>query len=567
MQQAASDSADFQQAIAFFESGRYEEAEVCCRRLLAQGPDPHALHMLALIRADAGAVQEALQLLQQALGLGAQHPAIHLAHGRVLLNLGRSADALAAFRASLALDDRQPEVVALLGKTLLTVGRSSEARGLLDSALVLQPGEACLREVSGNIHLALGQHDQAAREFERALAADPARSESHINLASIQEQLGRTEELSRLLETGLTRWPGQPALLFLQARLQRTENPAAARETLLALHAERSITPALDRDIEYELGRCADALGDVDTAMAHFHAANDKALAVAAPAPALERMFPRQLASLKRLYSGEHLPPSGQPERPMPAFLVGFPRSGTTLLDTMLGAHPDLWVMEEQPTVQVLLDGYLAYGLGYADDLGRLTPPQLAGLRAVYQRAARSAGWDGAKGLIDKAPFATAHLGLIQQVFPAAPVIFLARHPCDVVLSCVMSSFEINSGTVHFGRLETAVSLYCGVMELWQLYVARLPMRHIVLRYEDLIEAPERELRRLLQFLDLTWSPRVLEHAEAARHRGRITTPSYDQVNRPLYRYARDRWRRYRKYLEPHLPALRPHIEAFGYDG
>ena len=566
MQQTTPHNPEFERAIALYGEGRYAEAENCCRELLARGPDPHVLHMLALIRADAGAPAEALELLQQALGLGVQHPAIHLAHGRVLLHLDRAAEALASLEASLRLDDRQPEVVALMGKALVAVGRHREARALLDSALALQPDEAHLREASGVACLAMGRYEEAARDLERALAADPERTESYAMLAAIHEQLNRHDQSQRLVDAGLARRPEQPSLLFLAARVQRASDPSAARRALLALRGRRGVTAALDRDIEFELGRCADALDDCDAAMAHFHAAKDKALAMAAPTPDLAQVFPRQLASLQRVYAAGPPPAQGVAQKPMPAFLVGFPRSGTTLLDTMLGAHPDLRVMEEQPTVQALLDGCLAQGFSYADDLCRLTPPVLGTLRQLYQRAARASGWDGMGGLIDKSPFATAHLGLILQVFPGAPVIFLARHPCDVVLSCLMSNFEINSGTVHFARLGSAVELYCGVMELWQLYRARLPMRHHVLRYEDLVQQPEAELRRLLDYLGLPWSPRMLDYSEAARQRGRIPTPSYDQVVRPLYQQARGRWRRYAKYLQPHLAALGPHIEAFGYD-
>lgn len=566
MQQPSSENADFEQAIALFSAGHYAEAETHCRGLLTRGEDPHVLHMLALIRADAGSAEEALGLLRRAVDTGVRHPAIHLAHGRVLLNLGRSNEALAPLQASLALDDRQPEVVALLAKALVASGRNSDAQALLEPALALQPGEACLREAIGVVQMAMGQLEAAAREFERALAADAGRIESYGHLALIYEQLNRLEDTRRVVEAGLTRWPHQHGLRFLAARLQRDGDAGAARTALLGLSGSGGVTAALERDIEYELARCADALDEPDVAIAHFQEANAKALLMAAPSSELTEMFPRQLALLKRFYGGDTIPPPGQGPRPVPAFLVGFPRSGTTLLDTMLGAHPDLWVMEEQPTVQAMLDGYLGLGLSYADDLARVTSPQLIGLRGLYQRAARAAGWDGAKGLIDKSPFATAHLGLIQQVFPGAPVIFVARHPCDVVLSCFMNNFEINSGTVHFTRLDSTVQLYCGVMELWQLYLKQLPMQHHLLRYEDLVQAPEAELRRLLGFLGLSWSPRVLEHADAARRRGRITTPSYDQVSQPLYQGARDRWRRYARYFEPHLPALMPYIQAFGYD-
>ncbi|HEY4128245.1 MAG TPA: sulfotransferase, partial [Gammaproteobacteria bacterium] len=457
-------------------------------------------------------------------------------------------------------------VVALMAKSLCALGRMREAHDLLQSALALQPTEANLREASGVTYMSLGRYGEAAAELQRAIAADPELTEAHANLAVVYEQLNRMDDARALLATGLARWPQQVTLRFIAARLQRRGGDVAqAWEALSALKVEAGLALALQRDIEFELGWCMDALDETDAAMGHFQAAKGLSLAVAAAPAVLREVFPRQLASLKRFYRGATLPAAGMPQRPMPVFLCGFPRSGTTLLDTMLGAHPALWVMEEQPAVQAMLDTYIGFGLVYAEDLAHLAPAQLAALRAAHQRSSRDAGWDGAKGLIDKSPFGTAHLGLIQQVFPGAPVVFMARHPCDVVLSCFMNSFEINSGTVHFTALESAVELYCGVMELWALYRERLPMQQLTVKYEQLIAEPERSLHQLLDFLGVPWSPAVLEHARAALARDRIPTPSYHQVSQPLYQHAQDRWRRYAAYLEPHLSRLEPHIRALGY--
>jgi tetratricopeptide (TPR) repeat protein len=571
MQQTPSNRAAdalFEQAIARFTAGRMAEAVEICRAVLGQQPNhPHALHMLALVREEEGFLEEALDLVRAALDTGVQHPAIHLAYAKLLLRLGRTAEATGPLRASLHLDNRQPQAAALLGKTLMQLGRTREARELLDAALAVMPGDPELRDASGAVYMAQGHYEEAARELERALGADPRLAEAHANLTVVYEQMNRLDETHRLLDTGLARWPEQAALRLIEARLNRRKGDSAgSRRDLLVLQQKPGLTPALRRDLEFELAWCADALDETASAMEHFESGNRQSLELAVPAPGFKNLFPRQLASLLNFYGGDRLPPTGISQKPMPAFLLGFPRSGTTLLDTMLGAHPELTVLEEQPCVQVMLDTYLGWGFAYAEDMGKLTPQRLAELKAVHQRVCRAAGWDGMRGLIDKSPFATAHLGLIQQVFPGAPVIFVARHPCDVVLSCFMNNFAINSGTVHFTRLADTVRLYCGVMELWQLYLRKLPMQYRVLRYEDLIADPEGQLKRLLEFLMVPWSPAVLEHTRHAAARGRIPTPSYSQVSQPLYQDARDRWRRYGKWLEPHLPALMPYIQAFGYE-
>ncbi|HEV2110599.1 MAG TPA: sulfotransferase, partial [Gammaproteobacteria bacterium] len=418
----------------------------------------------------------------------------------------------------------------------------------------------------GMAYMAAGRYADAGALLERALAADADFPEAYGNLAVVYEQSNRYGEAARLVGEGLARWPGHGTLQLIAARLARRDgDDRLARERLLALQTHSNLMPALKRDVEFELGWCADGLGDTDAAMRHFSAAKLQAEALATPSVELKNIYPRQVEGLLKLYGGPVPPMASAAVQPLPSFLLGFPRSGTTLLDTMLDAHGGFTVMEERPSIQAILDTYLAAGLNYPADLPRMTPKIRTHLRAAYFRVCRDASWDGSRPLIDKSPFASTHVGLIQQIFPGAPLVFLARHPCDVVLSCFMNNFEFNSGTVHFTRLDTTVRLYCDAMALWLLYLERLPLHHIMLRYEDLVTRPEEELRRLLEFLQMPWSPSVLDHAAQALRRGRIPTPSYQQVSRPLYQSARDRWRRYAAYIEPHLPALMPYIRAFGY--
>lgn len=549
-------------------AGRLPEAERICLEVLAAEPaHPHALHMLAKLRINAGAREEGRALLERALATGVKHPAIELVYGRLLLDLGRLEEAVPALRRSLALDPRQPGAIALLAKMLNTLGATGDARQLLDNALAAWPEDPHLLPVSAVIHLTQGAFAKAEVDLRRALAANPSSSEAYANLAAFYEHSNRPEEVQRLLDTAAQQGLANTTSKLVNARLLRAQGQAAEARALLAgLQGANDLTPSLQRDLCTELGWCADVLGDAPAAMTYFQEANDLALTLAAAPLDLPDLFPRHIASLRKFYSEADVPAGGAPEGSTPAFLVGFPRSGTTLLDTMLGAHPQLFVMEERPTIQTMLDLYASGGLRYAEDLAQLTPPHYAELRAVYRQVARAAGWDGSRRLLDKSPWATAHVGFIQQVFPGAPIVFMVRHPCDVVLSCFMNNFEIHSGSVHFVRLESTVAVYCGIMDLWQLYLQRLPLRYLVLRYEDLLGSPEAEMRRLIGFLDLPWVPEVLDHQAAALRRGYIPTPSYSQVSRPLFHSSRDRWRRYESYLEPYLPRLQPYIRAFGYE-
>ncbi|MEO7366105.1 MAG: sulfotransferase, partial [Sphingomicrobium sp.] len=248
--------------------------------------------------------------------------------------------------------------------------------------------------------------------------------------------------------------------------------------------------------------------------------------------------------------------------RPAPTFLVGFPRSGTTLLDTMLMGHPKIEVLEEEPTLnaaEALLPN--------TSELPTLDDELIRRARDAYFRTAASlVPMNSGNLLIDKNPLSMNLLPIIRRLFPVARLILAIRHPCDVVLSCFMANFKLNAGMSSFLGLDTAAELYDlsfrqfeRAQELFQL-----PMHTVI--YENVVADRERELRSLFEFLGLDWSDEVLDHQSTAHGRGRIKTASYAQVVEPIYTRSAGRWRHYRKHLEPIFPVLQPWIDKFGYD-
>ena len=258
-------------------------------------------------------------------------------------------------------------------------------------------------------------------------------------------------------------------------------------------------------------------------------------------------------------------PPSAG--RRAPAFLIGFPRSGTTLLGQILDSHPGAMTLDELPTVQALVAAADRLPGGYPGGLARLGAAQRDTLRSAYFQAVdQLAGPAGDLLLVDKQPLATVHIGLIHQVFPEAPIIFAQRHPCDVVLSAFMQALKSHYAPGGFVTLERTAALYGAVMTLWQRAAARLPLALKVMRYEDLVEDFEAEVRGLLDHLGLAWDPSVTDFAGHARARGGgAATPSYSQVTRPLYSSSRYRWQAYARELAPVIDELRPFVNSFGY--
>ena len=172
---------------------------------------------------------------------------------------------------------------------------------------------------------------------------------------------------------------------------------------------------------------------------------------------------------------------------------------------------------------------------------------------------------DDAVVLIDKLPLNIIAAGLIHRIFPEARFVFAQRHPCDCVLSCFMQNFALNDAMANFLDLEDAARLYDKVMTLWLQYQSALPLQVHTVCYEILIEDFEETLTPLLDFLGVDWDEGLRDYTETAYRRGKIKTPSYNQVTQPLYTHARGRWQRYRQHLQPVLPLLLPWAERFGY--
>ncbi len=277
------------------------------------------------------------------------------------------------------------------------------------------------------------------------------------------------------------------------------------------------------------------------------------------------------MARRRRLFAHEAAlgtPLEGTPVAdPAPIFIVGFPRSGTTLLDTMLRGHPALALAEETDAVATMINAYAG-----DDDAGLAALPELSRdalvrLRATYLDAlARHVDPAAGARAVDRFGLNMVYAGEIRRVFPEARLVLLLRHPADCVLSCFMQSFRASSANASFHTLEDAAHLYDRVFDLWDCYERTLGLDAYTLRYEDLVGDVEGSCRALLEALGVAWHPGVLEHERTARARPLIRTASYGQVTRPVSPASVGRWRRYERALAPVLPVLEPWIERLGYE-
>jgi hypothetical protein len=244
-----------------------------------------------------------------------------------------------------------------------------------------------------------------------------------------------------------------------------------------------------------------------------------------------------------------------------PVFLLGFPRSGTTLLDTLLMGHPQVQVLEERPPI-----ARVEQELGGLDALPSLSAADIARLRSVYfEEAARWLPLREDALLVDKFPLHLNKVPIIHRLFPEARFVLALRHPMDALLSCFITNFRLNSAMANFLDLDNAAWVYDKSFGFWEQCRALFGVACREVVYERIVEDREAELRPLFEFLGLPWTEQVLDHQRTAASRAVITTASYSQVTEPIYTRSRGRWERYRPWLEPVLPVMQPWVERYGY--
>ncbi len=338
------------------------------------------------------------------------------------------------------------------------------------------------------------------------------------------------------------------------------------------------------------LGKAYDANGDYGKAFKVFEKGNQIQAHIESRLLS-ENATRRRIEVFKSLFSKEWVGSWSEPLKAprTPVFMLGFPRSGTTLLEQILDAHPDVQTMEEPPTMGTVLrqaiswmqakanlDGRLSKNMGwkaqwlavmhYMKDFGE---EQVARFRDTYfEVVAQELDLRDDSLLIEKMPLDTVDIGLILRLFPNAKFIVSLRHPADCVLSGYMQSFKMNDAMANFLDLDNAASFYKHVMKLlWQYEeIFDLKDRMQYIRYEDLVMDLEGEARKVLGFLGLPWDDAVLNYDEHAKQRGSLATPSYQGVTQKIYDSSRERWRHYAQWMEPVLPHFREAAERYGYD-
>lgn len=421
--------------------------------------------------------------------------------------------------------------------------------------------------------LASSMHHEAVEACHKALQNAPANADIYCHLAVAYEQTHQLEEARSAAEKALKKDPALVRASLIIAKLdKRAGNLEAARLRLLP-ELKKSLPALQISTLAAELGDVLDRMGDFDAAYRSFDTGNQTLSKTITPAQAAQPSIFDQINRHQNWFTQTSVKnwknTESANDKPSPIFLVGFPRSGTTLTEQVIASLGSIVPSDEKPVLSCLiaeLPMLLNRPFRYPEDLGHLNAEELNRLRARYWMLVDAMIGTPEKGkkLLDKLPLNIIDLGMVYRLFPDARVIVVLRDPRDCCLSCFMQAFSLNQAMVNFLSIEQSAKLYAAAMNLLKHYQSVLGLQFQVVRYEDMVTDLETEARKLVEFCGEKWDDTVLRYFEHARRRN-VSTPSYSAIASPIYSKSLNRWRNYEAQLQPVFSILEPYIKEFNY--
>ena len=436
-------------------------------------------------------------------------------------------------------------------------------------ALQLEPRNAELVGLIGHQYQGARRPEQARACFAQAASADPRGINPRISLAVLLEQNHRLDEARAAVQQCLGIDKRDDQARYFWAVLDRRESKLEAAETgLRDLLRHEPKHPYVRYAARYELAQVLDRTDRFDEAAEVLAEAKrlvrsltDTALLIRAydEDSGRTRRFTEALPKSILSTWAATFPPAEREALPQLAFLGGHPRSGTTLLEQILDAHPAVAALDEPTAFQEVLQPAFFRSTELSSQKLNLIRKEYIG--ALLQELGPSAA---GKLLVDKNPSPTSRLPVWLRVFPELKVLIALRDPRDVVLSCYFQNIPLNGTNVNFLSFERLARHYADLMDIWLAVRQWEGFAWTEVRYEDMVQETERHGRRVTEFLGLTWEESQAKFYEKSR-RKQFYSPTYQDVTRPIYHKSIGRWRAYEKHLAPILPALQRYVELFGY--
>ena len=539
--------------MALLAAGRSAEAAARFEEAVRLNPSyAIACNNLGMALAALNRTEQAAAHYRRALALQPRYAEAHNNLGNALAKLGRPVEAVEHLEKAIAARPQFVEARMNLGLALSQLGRHEDAVAEYRRALGPGFGAALVHFNLGNALYTLNRHEEAIEHFRAALARDPRMATAASNLGTALKELGRLDEARQAYQRAAAIEPRKPAHLLDLIGTGKTAKGDPHLAALRALAAEEDTLPEADRiPLHFALGAVLSGLGDNERAFRHLLQGN-----------ALKRREIRydeakvlgRLERTRKVFTPELMlrkQGAGNPSE-LAVFIVGMPRSGSTLVEQILAGHPGVFAAGE---LNDFHEAVRAVGHGtFPENVPGFTCGQLDGLAADYLgRIAKAAGEPAPRRITDKLPANFRYAGLIHLALPNARIIHTCRNPIDTCLSCFSTLFVVQQFTYDLGELGRYYRAYADMMEHWRTV---LPAGTILdVPYEELVCDFEAGARRIVAHCGLEWNDACLAIQDARRP---VKTASFAQVRQPVYRSSVGRWRPDDALLRPLLDELRP---------
>ena len=485
---------------------------------------------------------------------------------------GECTQALRSFNDEIRQDPSNVRAYILGAQAHANANQLDRMEEILSQLVQRAPENAGVHHFTGVVYAKAHFPDKAIDAYERACTLPNVLPGTWVELASLYERSHRLDEAWNLIEQAEEFGIEFPTLWLVKARLQRRrKEPQQAVATLQSLvgrlekHDEVACEAwgeiALIRDQEGDYEGAAEAIDHCKRGQQGRAAIFDQR------GSAAHRKFQELFATLRREDFVRWQNATQGMNQANVALLAGFPRSGTTLLEQVLDAHPQLISSEERDYLGNNVIQRIFGRTPYYETLNKLTAGQLRFERGAYFRVMEKLLGEkiGPRMHLDKNPGYNQTIPLILRIFPETRVIIAIRDPRDVVLSCYLRHLPLNFMSVQFLSVESTARRYAADMEAWLTLRKILPGPWCEIRYEDSVADLETQARGALSTLGLPWDEAVLDYRQRLQKEKRVTSPTYEAVAQPVYTRSLARWRNYEKLLEPAQEILQPFIKEFGY--
>jgi tetratricopeptide (TPR) repeat protein len=518
-------------------------------RLEPQHIDAH--NNLAAVLRDLGRPDEALAHYRSLLALGVDFPEAHNSIGLVLTELGQLEAALASFQKAIAGRPDYPEAYNNMALALQDLGRMADAVASYGRAIAADPSYPKAHYNLGNALRAAGQLDEAAASYGRAIAADPGYALAHNNLGLAQQELGQIAAAKDSFRQAIARNGDYAVARANLGALSDDEGNVAEMERLIG---EPDVATGDAIQLFFALGRVYEKNGAADKAFEHIVKGNQlKRGTLSYDIAVTQDSFDLTMETFDGAFFARH--GAAGDASALPIFILGMPRSGTTLVEQILASHPlvhGAGELHEMGAIAAALPARTGTGQPYPACVEDVDEGLWAELGANYVDAL-SRRAPGKERVCDKMPGNFLRLGLIHQMLPNAAIIHCRRDAMDTCYSCFSLLFtDGQSFTYDMRELGLYYREYDRLMRHWQ---ALLPGRILDVYYEDVVADLEASARRLVAHCGLEWDGRCLDFHQTERA---VRTASLTQVRQPIYASSIGRWRRHERHLGPLIEALGP---------